>query len=61
MTKARKYSAYLITLSIAALLCWEGGLTGEEFAGLVKIALTVFVAGNGVEHVMSAKKEGQND
>jgi hypothetical protein len=51
----------LITLGIAALLCWEGGLTGEEFAGLVKIALTVFVAGNGVEHVMSAKKEGQDD
>ena len=58
MTKARKYSAYLVTLLIAAVLVGMDGLTGEEFAGLIKVALTVFVVGNGVEHVSENMKKG---
>ena len=53
MTKARKYSAYLFTIVLAALLVFQGGINGEEFAGLVKVAITAFVLGNSAEHYLS--------
>jgi len=56
MSKSRKYTAYLATLLVSALLCGLGGLTGEEFAGLLKIALSVFVLGNGAEHYFNRAK-----
>lgn len=50
MTKQRKYTAYLATLVMAAVLNFANGLTGAEFVGLMKVALTVFVLGNAAEH-----------
>jgi hypothetical protein len=56
MTKKRKFTAYLITLIVTAVLNVVDGLTGAEFAGLIKVALTVFVVGNGVEHYCGKNK-----
>lgn len=50
MTKQRKFAAYIATLVIGAVLNGIGGLTGEEFAGLLKVALPIFVLGNAAEH-----------
>lgn len=55
MTKARKYTAYIATLVVSAILCGMGGLTGGEYAGLLKVALSVFVLGNGAEHYFDKK------
>lgn len=50
MTKQRKYTAYLATLIISAILVFVDGLNGAEFVGLLKVALPVFVLGNVGEH-----------
>ena len=55
MKVQKKYSAYLATLGVSAVLCAQGGLTGEEFAGVIKVALTIFVIGNAAVHYVPNK------
>lgn len=56
MSKQRKYSAYLITLAVVSAGLWTSSLTGAEYVGLIKVALSVFVIGNVGEHWMGGKK-----
>lgn len=56
MTKARKYSAYLFTITLAAVLMFVAGLSGEEFAGIVKVSIAAFVLGNSAEHYLTKEK-----
>lgn len=58
MTKKRKFTAYLATVAVASVLVALDGISGEEYAGLVKVAISAFVLGNGAEHFFQAKKEG---
>ena len=58
MSGWRKFIAYVVAMLIITWLALSHALTGAEFSACFKVCLTVFIAGNVLEHGAKLIKKG---